>query len=108
MLCLQSKAMILPTDSCLTELQTGSNSVGARNHRPKTHRRLILSNFTAPGDIVMMTGSIRDLHRRYPNVFQTDVRTHFPDLWLHNPFVTPLNEKDDAVETIQCEFPLDI
>jgi ADP-heptose:LPS heptosyltransferase len=69
-------------------------------------RRLILSNLRAPGDIVMLTVAVRDLHRRYPGKFVTDVRTHFPDLWLNNPYVSPLQEDDPGVEKVECEYPL--
>lgn len=87
-------------------IQPRSNGAAAPVRRKPSLRKLILSNFTAPGDIVMLTVAIRDLHRRYPNMFQTDVRTHFPDLWLHNPYVTPLREDQGDVETIATEYPL--
>ena len=38
-------------------------------------RRLILRSFQSPGDIVMLTAAVRDLHRANPTAFQTDVRT---------------------------------
>ena len=37
--------------------------------------RLILKSFQSPGDIVMLTAAVRDLHAAYPGRFQTDVRT---------------------------------
>lgn len=69
-------------------------------------RKLILRNFLSAGDIVMLTAAVRDLHRAYPGEFQTDVRTPFPDLWDHNPFLTPLREDDPGVEVIDCHYPL--
>ncbi len=36
----------------------------------------------------------------------TDVRTHYPELWENNPFLTPLDESDPNVETIDCHYPL--
>ena len=41
-------------------------------------RKLILRNFQSPGDIVMLTGAVRDLHRAHPGEFQIDVRTSCP------------------------------
>ena len=41
-------------------------------------RKLILRNFQSPGDIVMLTAAVRDLHRAHPGEFLTDVRTSFP------------------------------
>ncbi|MCU1384706.1 MAG: ADP-heptose:LPS heptosyltransferase-like protein [Acidobacteria bacterium] len=69
-------------------------------------RKLILRNFQAPGDIVMLTAAVRDLHRAHPGEFLTDVRTPFPDLWAFNPYLTPLSETDPDVEVVDCEYPL--
>jgi len=69
-------------------------------------RKLILTNFQSPGDIVMLTAAVRDLHRCYPGEFLTDVRTPCPALWAHNPYLTPLDEHDPDVTVIRCEYPL--
>jgi ADP-heptose:LPS heptosyltransferase len=69
-------------------------------------RKLILTNFQSPGDIVMLTAAVRDLHRCHPGEFLTDVRTPCPALWEHNPHLTPLDERDPGVEVIACEYPL--
>jgi ADP-heptose:LPS heptosyltransferase len=69
-------------------------------------KQLVLRNFQSPGDIVMLTAAVRDLHVRYPGQFVTDVRTPCPALWENNPYVTPLEESDPEVEVINCEYPL--
>jgi ADP-heptose:LPS heptosyltransferase len=69
-------------------------------------RRLILRNFQSPGDIVMMTAALRDLHLTYPGEFVTDVRTPCPELWENNPYLVPLEEGEDGVDIIDCEYPL--
>jgi ADP-heptose:LPS heptosyltransferase len=69
-------------------------------------RKLILRNFQSPGDIVMLTAAVRDLHRAHPGQFETDVRTSCPDLWDGNPYLTPLPDDDPSVETIDCHYPL--
>lgn len=69
-------------------------------------KKLILRNFLSPGDLVMLTAAIRDLHQCYPGQFLTDVRTPYPQLWENNPYLTPLNEGDSGVETIDCHYPL--
>lgn len=69
-------------------------------------RKLILRNFQSPGDIVMLTAAVRDLHRCHPGEFLTDVRTSCPDLWRHNPHLTPLSEDDPGVEVVDCHYPL--
>jgi hypothetical protein len=36
-------------------------------------RRLILRNYQSPGDILMLTAAVRDLHACYPGRFLTDL-----------------------------------
>lgn len=69
-------------------------------------RKLILSNHQSPGDIVMLTAAVRDLHRRYPGEFLTDVRTPCSHLWENNPHITALHEDQQGTEFIDCEYPL--
>ena len=69
-------------------------------------RRLILRNFLSPGDLVMLTAAVRDLHCGHPGRFLTDVRTSCPELWEHNPHLTPLREDDPQAEVIDCQYPL--
>lgn len=69
-------------------------------------RRLILRNFQSPGDIVMMTAAVRDLHLTHPGQFQTDVRTNCRELWDWNPFITEMDDEAEGVEVIDCEYPL--
>jgi ADP-heptose:LPS heptosyltransferase len=69
-------------------------------------RKLILKCGLSPGDIVMLTAAVRDLHHCYPGQFATDVRTLCPDLWEHNPHLTSLSEDDPEAEQIDCLYPL--
>lgn len=69
-------------------------------------RRLILRNHQSPGDIVMLTAAVRDLHRSYPGEFVTDVRTPSDALWDNSPYITSLMESDPGSEVIECHYPL--
>lgn len=69
-------------------------------------RKLILRCGLAPGDIVMLTAAVRDLHRCYPGRFTTDVRTSCPELWENNPFVRSIPDEDSDAELIECTYPL--
>jgi len=74
--------------------------------RPPPVRKLVFKSELSPGDIVMLTAAVRDLHRCYPQQFQTDVRTTCADLWQHNPYLTPLDLHDPTVELVECHYPL--
>ncbi len=69
-------------------------------------QRLILRSFQSPGDVVMLTAAVRDLHRAAPGRFQTDVRTSAPALWENNPHLTPLSETGQDVQTLDMHYPL--
>ncbi len=67
---------------------------------------LILKCFLSPGDIVMLTAAVRDLHLAHPGQFLTDVRTSAPALWENNRFLTQLDENDPSVRVIDMHYPL--
>ena len=69
-------------------------------------RKLLLNNFQSPGDLVMLTAAVRDLHKAHPGEFLTDVRTPCPQLWENNPHITRLDEKAKDVEVIEAQYPL--
>jgi ADP-heptose:LPS heptosyltransferase len=69
-------------------------------------RKLILKSFQSPGDIVMLTAAVRDLHLANPGAYQTDVRTSAPALWENNPHLTPLQEGDSNVRLVDMHYPL--
>jgi ADP-heptose:LPS heptosyltransferase len=66
----------------------------------------IFRNWLSPGDVVMLTAAIRDLHLAYPGRFLTDLRTSCPELWENNPHVTPLDENGSGVRSMTCHYPL--
>lgn len=69
-------------------------------------RRLIIKCSLCPGDILMLTAAIRDLHFAHSEQFQTDVRTSSEALWANNPYVTALDEDEPGVEVIEAHYPL--
>ncbi len=69
-------------------------------------RRLILRSFQSPGDILMLTAAVRDLHAAAPGKFQTDVRTACPALWENNPYITRIKEHEAGVEVLDMQYPL--
>lgn len=71
-----------------------------------SQRRLILRSFQSPGDLVMLTAAMRDLHIAAPGRFLTDVRTSADALFENNPHVTRLNDTDGGVESLDMHYPL--
>lgn len=84
-------------------------------------RKLILTSHLSPGDAVMLTAAVRDLHKAHPFKFITDVDTTAPDIWKHNPYITKLRwkrethkgnhiiipqDEDADAEVIECHYPL--
>lgn len=69
-------------------------------------RRIIIENQQSPGDVLMLTAAVRDLHLSHPGRFITDVSTPFPQLWENNPYITPLDKSDPSVETIYANYPI--
>jgi hypothetical protein len=65
-------------------------------------RKLLLECSLPPGDLVVLTAAVRDLHHWHPGRFATDVRTPFPELWENNPHLTPLRAGEPEVETLVC------
>ena len=59
----------------------------------KKKRKVILVNLLSPGDIMMMTAAVRDLHRAHPREFITDVYTSVGEIWENNPYLTKLPYK---------------
>ena len=85
---------------------TATNGKATHARQAGAPRRLILRNHQSPGDVLMLTAAVRDLHRCYPGQFETDVRTSCPAFWENNPYLTALDESDAGVETIECHYPL--
>ena len=83
-----------------------SSAPGKPGRKKGKTRKLILKNSLSPGDLVMLTAAVRDLHELHPGKFITDVRTPCPALFENSPYLTPLEEEDPEVEVIECHYPL--
>lgn len=62
--------------------------------------KLVLTTYLAPGDIVMLTAAVRDLHRAYPNQFVTDVATSASQIWENNPLIKRLRWHKEKKEVL--------
>ena len=50
-------------------------------------RPILLTHWRSPGDIVLMTGAVRDLSRSYPGAFEVHIASSCPELWRNNPHI---------------------
>jgi ADP-heptose:LPS heptosyltransferase len=69
-------------------------------------RKLLLKNYQSPGDVLMLTAAVRDLHACYPGQYLTGVSTTAQSLWDNNPYVSSLKQGDPEVTVIDCHYPL--
>ena len=70
-----------------------SNSVLEVNKKGKPDKepqKLVLVQKQSPGDIMMATIALRDLHAMYPGEYITDMRTPCQEIFQNNPYVTPI------------------
>lgn len=80
-----------------------SNNVIINQPSPQ---KLILKNGQSPGDIIMLSAAIRDLHVSHPQKFITDVRTPCPALFENNPYISRIEDTDPEARVIDCEYNL--
>lgn len=76
------------------------------NSKSKGKKKLILVNPHSPGDVVMMTAAIRDLHATYPNEYKTDIDTACREIFEGNPNITRLDPTDTEVVRLDAQYPL--
>lgn len=73
---------------------------------PMRVEKLLLQCRLSPGDVVMLTAAVRDLHLAYPGRFLTDVDTPCNQVWENNPYITPLTQDDPGVCVVPMHYPL--
>jgi ADP-heptose:LPS heptosyltransferase len=64
---------------------------------------LTLYHHRSPGDVLMLTAALRDLHKQYPGKYVTDVKTNCMDLFQNNPYITKLSP-DDNPTILQLDY----
>lgn len=67
-------------------------------------RKLILQNRLSPGDILMMSGAIRDLHLSYPKEYATAVKSPCNEIFKNNPYISDF--PNGGGELVDMQYPL--
>ena len=70
----------------------------------KEYKKLVLINRLAPGDILVSTNALRDLHKAYPGKYQTEMRTPCNNIFDNNPYITKLQYDENEYQ--KCEREL--
>lgn len=76
-----------------------------RDPLTSTPLRVLLRNGQSPGDVLMLTAAVRDLHRAYPGKYLTAVRTSCPAIWDNNPLVVSEKALGEPDRIIDCLCP---
>lgn len=68
--------------------------------------KLILRNGLSPGDILISTCAIRDLHLAYPGKYLTDVRlpSGCDQIFENNPYITKIDDFDPEARKINMTY----
>jgi hypothetical protein len=67
--------------------------------------RLLIRNRQAPGDVLVLTAAVRDLHAAHPD-FRISVDTAWPALWENNPLVEDYDPSSAYDRVIEAHYPL--
>lgn len=79
----------------------------AKKKSEEGKRKIIFHNPLSPGDILVMSAAIRDLHIKYPNEFITGVDTPCNQLFENNPFITwGMKRTDPDVEWLKLDYDI--
>lgn len=71
----------------------------------KPARKFLIRFAMAPGDVSMLTALVRDLKLTYGPRYEIGVKTPFPDIWRHNPYLADFKEGDPGVEVLWLGKP---
>src|SRR5688572_3397792 len=67
--------------------------------------KLLLRNGRCPGDVLLLTAAVRDLHGAFPGRYVTAVETACMPLWENNPLVVSRDELGAPDRIIDCDCP---
>lgn len=71
-------------------------------------KKILIRNTQSPGDIVVLSAAIRDLHQQYPGRFETSISVSkgAEEAYTTNPFVTTLKGRVAKQNWFKAEYPL--
>jgi len=78
----------------------------AKTKKIDTRKKVFITNFQAPGDILMLVAAIRDLYNAHKDKYRINVNTTAMQIWENNPYLDKeVNEKNADIK-IRGDYPL--
>jgi len=68
-----------------------------------SQKRILFWNPLSPGDVLVSTAVIRDLHKAYPGEYITGYKGSAPEIFENNPYITPMADGDGMV--VELQYP---
>ena len=65
---------------------------------------LLFRNMLSPGDLLMLTIAIRDLHYTYPNQFHVKIESSYPEIFYNNPYLKQWLDNSVFLEIIDLDY----
>lgn len=65
---------------------------------------LIFKQMQAPGDILMLTVALRDLHLSYPGQFKVEIITCYPEIFFNNKYAIDFGDPDKLNKAIDLNY----
>jgi ADP-heptose:LPS heptosyltransferase/SAM-dependent methyltransferase len=67
-------------------------------------KKILLLNRLSPGDIMVMTNAIRDLHLAHPGKYLVDIRTPCNEIFDNSPYITKLQYDESQYNQVNHRF----
>tara|TARA_B100000579_G_C22849354_1_gene866378 strand:+ start:16348 stop:17538 length:1191 start_codon:yes stop_codon:yes gene_type:complete len=67
--------------------------------------KLILKNWQSPGDLMMLTAAIRDLHNAHPGKYEVKLNTSCKEIFENNPYLSDFPDSE-VDQVIRADYPL--
>ena len=98
-------ADVSPTEYNMEGASKTETAVEPKSYKVPEHKQnLLLVNRLAPGDVLVMTNALRDLHLAHPGKYETEIRTACQEIFENNPYNTKLDYNNAEYEIINKEL----
>lgn len=97
-------AEVINEDRIDVQSKEDSEDKGKEKVNTNEPTKLLLLNRLAPGDILVMTNALRDLHKAHPGKYITDVRTPCNEIFDNSPYITHIQYDEMEYQMLNAKF----